>query len=155
MALKCYYSKPLRDAVSLASDVRALDLEEWRHGIGGAEFFIPRLKDAMYHSSAKSVVNEKGDCVAAWGISEKYPGSTIGAAWMVATNEALRRVHEMHRFFQAGIESMHVKYPIIHALAWAGNPVHHKWMERFGFERQNGIVTINNAPFILFVRRRQ
>jgi len=142
------------DIGSLLHDIRPADLTEWQKGTGH-QSIREDLSAAIIHPNSTIVTDEAGQCIAAWGVSEKYPGSTIGSAWMVATNQALRRVHEMHRFFKIGIREMHERFPIIHATAWAENTVHHKWMEHFGFVRQPGIITIHHAPFILFTRRKQ
>lgn len=139
-----------RHARSLQADVRKEDLEEWVVGSAFPDLHHPlALSIRAAGVTARAVVDERGECLALWGAN---PG---GMAWMIATNEAVRRVQSMRRLFKVGIEEMHELYPRLQAWAYYRNVVHHLWMERCGFTRTGETALLGlGLPFIRFVRDR-
>ncbi|MCW2317138.1 hypothetical protein M2322_002692 [Rhodoblastus acidophilus] len=133
------------DASSLALDVRELDREEWVAASGVP--LLVSLNRAIKHGDNWAVLDEEGRCLAIWGVNHD------GNAWMIATNAAQRRLHEMHTFFKDGIARMHELHPEIDAWAYSKNHLHHKWMLRFGFKQTDQeVTTYPGCRFIRFTR---
>ncbi len=115
----------------ISKHARKADRKEWFIGSDGM-----LLHDAValcMHQSlgtpSRMVEDEFGHVLAMWGV-----GPT-GNAWMLCTEGAVDRVHEMHRFFRRGIIEMHTYWHTLTAWSHKDNHVHHLWMERFGFRR--------------------
>lgn len=144
----------IRDAWSLEADIRQCDREEWVMASGRPVGSC--LVEALSLPNTRVVLNEDGKCLAMWGHVSDPKKSGVASAWMVATNEALRRVHEMHRFFKDGITEMHKDHHTLIASAAHHNVVHHRWMLRMGF-KQTDLDTRNELGFrfILFTRRQR
>lgn len=140
------------DAESLHRDIRQRDLEEWV--MGGGKPILPLLQTAASMPNARSVLDdETGQCLAMWGHTPDPYKEGTASAWMVATNQAQRRVHEMHRFFKQGIAEMHKDHHTLVAAAAHHNTLHHKWMLRMGFV-QTPLDVRNELGFrfIIFMR---
>lgn len=162
------------DAVTLARDVREADKEEW-HVASFGKPLIVNLEEAINEarrimkpgrrdsklafplSLIHSIIDEDGDCLAMFGcLPLSVQGNKWGDdgnAWMICTNTAVRRVHEMHRFFHSGIDRMHAIFPELIAWAYEKNTVHHEWMEHFGWKRSGKSFSISGSEFYGFVRR--
>lgn len=128
------------DAFSIIDDMRDADYEEWSVGLGGFKVVTSLAHIAEWGTLARSVRNDEGVCIAMWGCN------TSGEAWMVASNEAVRRVYSMHRLFEFGIAEMHQVSSSLSAYAYYRNFVHHKWMVRMGFKYAGEVRIINPKP---------
>jgi hypothetical protein len=141
------------DGVSLFMDIRKCDLEEWVMASGRPA--LDCLVEAATYPDTWSILDESGRCLAMWGVTPKRGWPEVGVAWMVATNTALRRVHEMHRYFKKGIDDMHLQYRFLEACSAHHNLVHHRWMTRFGFEwtSEELHVGVLGFRFLVFIRQ--
>ncbi len=92
--------------------------------------------------------------LAIWGATPStHP--ELAYAWFIASDDVARHVHALHRFFKDGIAEMHSRFPILHAVAYSRNTLHHEWMLRMGF-RDTGLNERLGLgfDFILFERVR-
>lgn len=121
---------------SFMPDIRPLDNEEWVAGTGSSTWNGLSATLVVFPNSSWAVVDDNETCWALWGVtSPSSPVSFRGVAWMVASKKAQRNLHAMHRLFHQGISDMHKLYPHLEAWAYAPNTLHHKWMQRFGWEK--------------------
>lgn len=145
---------------SMTGKVREMDRREWELA-GDKPFFLTlaRTVEAWPTQTWAVVDGRHGHCLAMWGVEPTLdefgylPAVAIwGNAWMVATPEAVKRAHSMHRFFKQGIADMHALYPTLLATSYAKNTVHHDWMLRMGFMLRVPMV-INGHDYLQFIRR--
>jgi hypothetical protein len=142
------------NAISLVSDIRRQDSEEWVAGSGGKPTISSLLRYVELDAGdVYAVVDEAEKCLAIWGVRAWPHWPAVGIAWMVCANGAVHRLHDMHRFFKFGIGQMHLQFPILHAWPLSTNTLHHEWMLRFGFkdsgESAKGAF---NTTFLKFTR---
>lgn len=136
----------------MIDNVREMDRAEWE--LAGDHPFGTVLKYTIgqYPKQTWAVVDGRhGHCLAMWGC-EPCMMPIWGNAWMVATDEAVKRVHSLHRFFKQGIADMHALYPTLLATSYANNALHHAWMMRMGFMLRCPMV-INHSDYLQFIRR--
>lgn len=142
---------------NLAGPLRRADIEEWCTAVNWnypAEVLL-RFCISRDAATSRAVLDERGKALCFWGVG---PGEKpeVGIAWMVATKEALRRVHSLHRHFKQGIAEMHEAYPTLEAYAYIKNTVHHRWMERVGFACVGqGKTPGTEYYFLKFVRHKE
>lgn len=144
-------------AEQLAPNARHEDLIEWVLGTG--ERLLPRLKQAVTwpHGFAKSAILE-GRPVSIWGVHDLGHTVTLdagtGVAWLIATPEALKHVHALHRFAKSEIAAIDSRWERMIAWSHHDNRVHHEWLRWLGFEQYQRTTLEFPVPFITFIRKR-
>lgn len=148
MALILRSPPTTEDILTLSRDVRELDREEWVAASGGKSIIRSLVTSLRYGDNWAVIDEETGLCLAIWGVC-------AGNAWMIATNEAASRVHEMHRLFKRGIGRMHELYDELEAWAYDKNTLHHEWMLRMGFKDTGRTASFGlpGSTFKLFKRK--
>lgn len=141
-------------AHSLIADIRTLDNEEWVSASGSpTTTSLPNIISTYPETSWSMVDTGIDKCLAMFGVV----GVTRerGTVWMLATREAERRVHSLHRLFREGIGLMHRQCEVLEAWAYCKNTLHHKWMVRMGFTPtgQSAKLGLGVHDFYLFIRR--
>lgn len=122
---------------TICADMREADITEWNAGINLVRWpgdICSLLHFTLEHfpQATWCAVDETDHCICMWGVTPTGAAG-IGQAWLLATNAAERRVHDLHRHFRRGLAEMLAVYPRLHAWAHVGNELHHRWMKHFGF----------------------
>ena len=148
-----------RHLATFMPDIRPLDNEEWVAGTGMSTRAGLHAVITVHPNSSWAVVGNNEDCWALWGVTPPVQRFVEfrGVAWMVASKKAQRNLHAMHRLFNQGISDMHKLYPHLEAWAYAPNTLHHRWMERFGWQRTGKVrsFALPGFGFVQFHRSRE
>lgn len=136
------------------SDVRQVDKDEWVLGSG------MRWQDILLHrldlntQYVRALLNDDGRPIALWGMTPDSIGTS--AVWLIATVEAEAIGTRIHRFWPEEVGRMHMRSTTLHALAYAKNELHLKWLEQIGFvATHNAAVGPGRIPFILYKRQQE
>jgi hypothetical protein len=148
MALRLLKATP-EASLLMAKHARKADRKEWFMASGGLKLDVAiELCRRGSLTVPRMVMDEFGTVLTMWGCG------VSGMAWMVCSELALERVHDLHRFFKEGIAEMHELWPTLTAWSYGENSVHHKWMWRFGF-RPSDILKVGGEEFLCFKRHKE
>lgn len=96
----------------------------------------------------RAVVDENGNPLILFG-AHPYLAPGAGQAWLIATEDALSRIHALHHFFKAGLAEIEAPFSHLVAFSHVTNTVHHRWMHWVGF-RSLGLMA--GQPFLIFIK---
>ena len=147
----------LGDEKVLGVDVRPADRREWEDGIPGTtlETSVRRCIVTPGGIATTAYAALDGQMLAMWGVNPYPDHPTFGVVWFAARQCAKNYLHGIHYHWRFEIDRMEAAFPHgLHAFPDSRQLVHHKWMERMGFERK-GSIAYDPGPFVAlhYVRR--
>ena len=125
--------------------VRPQDIREWETA-SGLPFPQAATSTILSDTFGRCAVLVDGTPLCFWGGHE-------GAVWLFATTQGEDRWRALHRILQPHLQELVGRWPVVTALADSRNRLHHRWLERLGFEFVGEILSGPfDAPFKMYVK---
>lgn len=151
--MSCVSIRPgtVADAISLAPRLRDDDREELLLSQG--DDLEKTLKDSVESSYECFAAELDGKVIALWGIA-LVPEKGWGIPWMLGSPESTQFPLKLVSIGKEAVSRWEPLCDVMTNLTYQGNVVHHRWLERIGFQfaPQEIPVGDSQAPFRQFYR---
>lgn len=138
-------SRPF-DADLIVSRLRQEDINEWVASGSSVQRLRADLKYSIEQSVEPFTIQSLVDGlpVAIFGAIPEADEPDVGKVWLVATPAAERDGNALMLAFSGVSKQVFKPFGAVMCFADARNPVHHRWLEWFGFEK---IRTVPYGPW--------
>ncbi len=122
----------------LKRPLRQVDVDEWVGASGRpvANSLLATLRDSRTKGRSLYL---RGQCLCIWGVSQVLPDSRVGSVWLLASVEAEKHAHAIHKLWKHEITLMHKVTPFLMAFVYERNALHKKWLKTVGFTPMAGV----------------